>query len=142
MAQHLTPEEIRALPLFERAVAAEERRHRSRMAELNAAAGAIKLLGVQHAAIKAAGYEIECDDIVYLGFPKRGIHLTTPSREESLLLALVKVGFKVAFPEPEDKRQIVTATFTKGNLVLTSLFRTEVLARFCTGAITEQVEHV
>lgn len=128
MAKHLTHDQIIALPLRQQAAAIAEYKLRHRQAELKAMAPALLLLEAEHAAIKAAGYDIFADSLTPAFREKLTLHVMgSLFGEARLYRALLKAGFVIS--ERSDSAHTATIYFKKGRLRLRLFMGTKELAR-------------
>lgn len=129
MAKHLTFEQILALPLSRQAVAMAEYKLRARQAELKTMAPALLLLEAEHAAIKAAGYDIHADSLTPAFREKLTLHVMASIFDGGVRLyrALLKAGFVLS--ERDDSTHTATLHFKKGHLRLRLYMAPKDLAR-------------
>lgn len=97
MAKTLTFEQIMALPLAQQVEAWAEYKLRTRLAEIKGMATALKLLQVERAAIKAAGFDIHPESLSSVFGEKATVRISSPSMEgeSRLLKALLATGFQI-----------------------------------------------
>lgn len=129
MAKHLTYEQIQAMPLSQQGAAHAEYKLRARQAELKAMAPALLLLEAEHAAIKAAGYDIHADSLTPAFREKLTLHVMASIFDGGVRLyrALLKAGFVIC--ERDDSTHTATLHFKKGRLRLRMYMAPKELAR-------------
>lgn len=140
MAEHLTHEQILALPLSQQGMAMAEYKLRARQTELKNMAPALVLLDAERAAIKAAGYEIYAESLSPVFREKLTLHVMGSlfGGDVRLYRALLKAGFEVS-ERNDTSAHTATIYFKKGRLRLRLFMSPKDLARAETPA-SEQKE--
>lgn len=118
MAKYPTFDQILAMPLPQQALAMEEYRNRARLAELKAMEPALRLLEVQRAAIKAAGYTIYPESISRVLGEKLTLRISGSAFDGDVRLvkALRAAGFEIAERNDLGSSSYVTLRLKKGRL--------------------------